>query len=165
MMYSTITPSLLPSPRLLPPPSSPPRLLASSCPLDEAPLMGQLQHYKQDRMKLSSIIAKEIRLKHLNSGILHTETRNKYRNYKLKEHYQTPASRGQLVMYSNAHGNQFVFRKDHFDAADFPDPAQTYFLIADLQHLSTRPPIHSQRRRVRALGGGEGLRLTRVFPP
>lgn len=93
-------------------------------------------------MKLSSIIAKEIRLKHLNEGIMHTESRNKYRNYKLKEHYQTPtACPNQLVMYSNVQGNQFNFKKEHFDAANFPHPSETYFEIVELQKTSTLTSI------------------------
>jgi hypothetical protein len=90
-------------------------------------------------MKLSSIIAKEIRMKHLNEGIMHTQTRNKYRNYKLKEHYQTPKpSHNRLYLYSNLHGNQFIFKQEHFHAANFPDPAEAYFQIVELQKESTQ---------------------------
>ena len=57
-------------------------------------------------MRLSSIIAKEIRMKHLNEGIKHAQVRNKYRNYKLKQNYQLPAAHpDRFFLYSNIHGN------------------------------------------------------------
>lgn len=67
-------------------------------------------------MRLSSVVAKELRIKHLNEGIKHTQTRNKSRSFKLKEHYSKPQSmKDRFYLHSNIFGTEFIFEKESFD--------------------------------------------------
>lgn len=73
-------------------------------------------------------------MKHLNEGIKHAQIRNKYRNYKLKQNYQLPTSHpDRFYLYSNIHGNEFQFKKQHFDNANFDNPLRVYPLVLEFQ--------------------------------
>ena len=84
-------------------------------------------------MKLSSIIAKELRIKHLNEGIKHAQTRSKYRSFKLKENYVKPQSvKNKFYVYSNIFGSEFIFKKEAFDTCEFSNPSTAFNLITNL---------------------------------
>lgn len=84
-------------------------------------------------MRLSNIIAKEIRIKHLKEGIKHAQTRSKYRSFKLKENYAKPQSvKNKFYLYSNIFGTEFIFKKEGFDACEFSNPSTAFNLITNL---------------------------------